>query len=115
MKRHATRGDARQRNHDGSFLPVFDRRKRKIPGLWQRDSFYYAQLRVDLGNGRTVPRRFVKGNGYDNAMLESFWATFKAESFAGERPATRPAAKLQVFDYIEGFYHRSRLHNGLNY
>ena len=56
MERRATQSDARQRNHGGSFLPVFDSRKRKIPGLWQRDSLYYAQLRVDLGNGRTAPR-----------------------------------------------------------
>ncbi len=54
MERRATRGDAQQRNHGGSFLPVFDSRKRKIPGLWQRGSFYYAQLRVDLGN-RHIP------------------------------------------------------------
>ena len=36
-----------------------------------------------------------KGNCYDNAMMESFWATLKAECFAGDRPATREAAKLR--------------------
>ena len=46
-------------NHGQSFLPVFDSRKRKIPGLWMRGSRYYAQLRVDLGNGRTAPRRLA--------------------------------------------------------
>lgn len=71
MKRRATQSDARQRNHGGSFLPVFDSRKRKIPGLWQRDSFYYAQLRVDLGNGRTAPRRFVlNASNLDEAKRE---------------------------------------------
>ena len=40
-----------------SFQPVFDSRKRKVPGLWLRGERYYAQLRVDLGNGRTAPRR----------------------------------------------------------
>ena len=48
-------------------------------------------------------------------MMESFWATLKAECFADGRPATRQAAKLQIFDYVEGFYNRTRLHSGLGY
>lgn len=56
-----------------------------------------------------------KGNCYDNAMMESFWATLKAEALAGQRPATRAAAKLQIFDYIESFYNRQRLHSSLGY
>ena len=40
-----------------SFQPVFDSRKRKVPGLWLRGERYHTQLRVDLGNGRTAPRR----------------------------------------------------------
>ena len=55
-----------------------------------------------------------RGNGYDNARMESFWATLQAEGFAGERPATRPAAKLRIFDYIAGFYNRTCLHGGLD-
>ena len=55
MKRCATESDKQSGKSDGqSFLAVFDSRKRKIPGLWQRGSRYYAQLRVDLGNGRTA-------------------------------------------------------------
>ena len=50
-----------------------------------------------------------------SAMMESFWATLKDECFADERPATRQAAKLQLLDYIEGFYHRTRLHSSLGY
>ena len=56
-----------------------------------------------------------RGNCYDNAMMESFWATLKTECFAGEKPPTRQAARLQIFDYIEGFYNRSRLHSSLGY
>ncbi len=57
MERAATESISRnKRSHPLSFLPVLDSRKRKIPGLWQRGSRYYAQLRVDLGNGRTAPR-----------------------------------------------------------
>lgn len=48
-------------------------------------------------------------------MMESFWATLKAECFHGERPPTRQAAKLQSFDCVEGFYNRTRLHSSLGY
>lgn len=58
MERPATQSNARSKGHGKSFTPVFDSRKRKIFGLWQRGERYYAQLRVDLGNGRTAPRRF---------------------------------------------------------
>ena len=69
-------------------------------------------LLAKQGAAASMSRR---GNCYDNAMMESFWATLKAECFAGERPATRQAAKLQIFDYIEGFYNRTRLHSSLGY
>ena len=71
-----------------------------------------AVLLAESGAAASMSRR---GNCYDNAMMESFWATLKAECFAGERPPTRQAAKLQIFDYIEGFYNRTRLHSSLNY
>jgi hypothetical protein len=58
MQRAATqRDEQRRKNHGESFLPVADSRKRKIVGLWQRGDRYDAQLRVDLGNGRTAPRQ----------------------------------------------------------
>ena len=46
-----------KQKHGQSFQPVFDSRKRKVAGLWRRGDRYYAQLRVDLGNGTTAPRR----------------------------------------------------------
>ena len=60
-----------------------------------------AALLVEQGAAASMSRR---GNCYDNAPMESFWATLKTECFADERPPPRQAAKLQVFDYIEGFY-----------
>jgi integrase len=41
------------------FRAVFDSRNRRIRGLWKRGDRYYAQLRVDIGNGRRSPRRFA--------------------------------------------------------
>ena len=69
-------------------------------------------LLAEQGAAASMSRR---GNCYDNAMMESFWATLKAECFHGKRTATRQVAKLQIFDYIEGFYNRTRLHSSLGY
>jgi putative transposase len=71
-----------------------------------------AALLAESGAAASMSR---KANCYDNAMMESFWATLKAECFARERPATRETARLMVFDYIEGFYNRHRLHSSLGY
>ncbi len=54
------------------------------------------------------------GNCYDNAMMESFFATLKAEC-ASKPFASRAEARTAIFDYIEGFYNRQRLHSALGY
>ena len=56
-----------------------------------------------------------KGNCYDNAAMESFWATLKTECFGSYIPETKDQAKIMIFDYIEGFYNRWRLHSALGY
>jgi putative transposase len=56
-----------------------------------------------------------KGNCYDNAAMESFWATLKTERFASYIPATKEQAKIMILDDIEGFYNRWRLHSALGY
>lgn len=56
-----------------------------------------------------------KGNCYDSAAMESFWASLKAECFGTLIPATRAQAHLMVFDYIETFYNRVRLHSALGF
>lgn len=56
-----------------------------------------------------------KANPYDNAIMESFFATLKTECFQNQIPKSRREAKLILFDYIETFYNRSRLHSALQY
>lgn len=51
-----------------------------------------------------------KGNCYDNAPMESFWGKLKTEWLYGRRFKTRDEAKRAVFEYIEIFYNRQRLH-----
>ncbi len=55
------------------------------------------------------------GNCYDNATMESFFATLKTEVFDRTTPDTRRQAELMVFDYIETFYNTRRMHSSLGY
>jgi transposase InsO family protein len=56
-----------------------------------------------------------KGDCYDNAAMESWNHSFKVEAVHGERFLTRSEAKYQVFEYIEVYYNRKRLHSKLGY
>jgi len=56
-----------------------------------------------------------KGNPYDNAMMESFFSTLRAELTDLEHFPTRQAARTAVFEFIEVFYNRQWLHSLLGY
>ena len=56
-----------------------------------------------------------KGNCWDNAPAESFFATLKKELVHHEKYATRAAARVSLFDDIEVFYNRERRHSALGY
>lgn len=56
-----------------------------------------------------------KGNCYDNAVKESFFHTLKTELCDREHYRTREQARASVFEYIEAFYNRQRLHSTLGY
>lgn len=61
---------------------------------------------------RSMSRR---GNCYDNAVMESFYHSLKAECVMFERYKTRAEAKQSIFDYIEIFYNRQRSHSANGY
>ena len=56
-----------------------------------------------------------KGNCYDNACAESFFHSLKVEALHGERFVTRQAMREEVFEYIEIYYNRKRLHSANGY
>ncbi len=56
-----------------------------------------------------------KGNCWDNALAESFFATLKKELIHGEQFVTRRQAVGAIFEYIEVFYNRQRKHSQLGY
>lgn len=55
------------------------------------------------------------GNCYDNAVAESFFSTLKNEETLHHRYQTRQQARAALYDYIEVFYNRKRLHSRIDY
>jgi putative transposase len=72
----------------------------------------YQQLLAKHGLTASMSR---KGNCYDNAFIESFWSSLKYELVYHHRFATQAEARTAIFDYIETFYNRTRLHSSLAY
>ena len=56
-----------------------------------------------------------KGNCYDNAVAESFFSSLKNELVHHRNFTTRDQARSEIFEYLELFYNRKRLHQSLNY
>jgi putative transposase len=68
-----------------------------------------------LAEAGIVPSMGSVGSAYDNAMAESFVATLKSELlYRGSWP-TRASARTAIFEYLESFYNRKRLHSALGY
>jgi putative transposase len=74
-----------------------------------------AGYRACLAHANITPSMSAAGYCYDNAAMESFWATLKRECFGDYVPQTREEARLMIFDYIEVFYNRQRRHSSLGY
>ena len=55
------------------------------------------------------------GDCYDNAVAESFFSTLKRECVHRHQFQTRKEARTVIFEYIEVFYNRERLHSTLGY
>ena len=72
----------------------------------------YRRLLYSGGFRQSMSR---KGNCYDNAQAESFFARFKAELVENGIFESVEDARSEVFSYIEGYYNRIRLHSSLGY
>ncbi len=56
-----------------------------------------------------------KGNCYDNAVVETFFKTIKAELLWQRTWETRRTAEMAIFEYINGFYNPRRRHSALGW
>ena len=77
--------------------------------------FASAAYRQVLAQHGLLPSMSRTGNCYDNAFIESFWSSLKYEVVYHQRFATHAAARTVIFEYIETFYNRTRLHSSLAY
>lgn len=73
-----------------------------------------------LERGRENGKGFIcsmsrKGNCWDNAPMEAFWGKMKYEWLHEQHFKTRDEARAAVFEYIEIFYNRQRLHESNRY
>jgi transposase InsO family protein len=78
----------------------------------QYASEHYQRRLSEEGITCSMSRR---GNCWDNAAMESFFASLKKELVHDEDYATRDQAKTSIFEYIETFYNRVRRHSSLGY
>ncbi len=78
----------------------------------QYASYCYQVLLSKKGIRCSMSR---KGNCWDNAVMESFYRTLKVELIYLNKHKTRMEAKRDIFEYIEIFYNRERLHSFLGY
>lgn len=81
----------------------------------QGSQYASAGFRTALTTNGIVQSMSGKGNCYDNAVVESFFATLKTEEVEAAGYETRQQAKTSLFSYIEGFYNSKRRHSSLGY
>lgn len=101
-----------------AFRMALFRQKGQLPTLVHSDrgSQYASQdFRDELKKYGCKQSMSRKANCWDNAVAESFFATLKNELVHHEKYKTREQARLSIFDYIELFYNKKRLHSHLNY
>ncbi|MBM4377471.1 MAG: IS3 family transposase, partial [Deltaproteobacteria bacterium] len=93
--------------------------RKPAPGLVHhsdRGSQYASnEYRRALEEHEMVCSMSRRADCWDNAVAESFWSTLKSELVDGTDFPTRAEARLAVFEFIEVFYNRRRIHSHLNY
>jgi transposase InsO family protein len=95
--------------------------KRRLPGAGllahsDRGSQYASEhYRLLLGKHGIECSMSGVGQCWDNAPVESFFASLKRELVHDESYTTRAEARASIFAYVEAFYNRARLHSSLGY
>ena len=94
-------------------------RRQPAPGLLHhsdRGSQYTAaDYRELLASFGVILSMSGKGDCYDNSLMESFFGTLKTECVDRQSFTTRSQARQAIFEYVEAFYNRQRLHSSLGY
>ena len=101
-----------------SWQMALAQRRPASPLLFHSDrgvQYASAQFRGALRQANALCSMSRKGNCYDNAVMESFWSTLKHELIYRCHFRTRAQARQALFEYIEVFYNRCRLHSSLHF
>jgi len=100
-------------------LDMAVRARRPAPGLVHhsdRGSQYASHnYRQALAAGAMICSMSRKGDCWDNAVAESFWATLKNEIPMDTVFSTRAEARRVIFEYIQGYYNSRRRHSSIGY
>ena len=112
-------GDSLDTSLPSAALAMALRQRRPKHGLLHHSDrgVQYASraYRAQLSAHRLHASMSRKGNCYDNATMEAFWSTLKNELVHRTRFVSRDQACLALFDYIEVFYNRVRIHSSLGF
>jgi putative transposase len=73
------------------------------------------KYRKIIKNNKLTGSMSRKGNCWDNAISESFFHTLKVELIHQQKYLTRQEAKSNIFQYIEGYYNKKRMHSSIDY
>lgn len=110
------------RNHTRYAIAALEmavERRRPQPGLVHHTDqglqYTSGTYRAKLESFGLVPSMSRKGNCHDNAVAESFFSSLKNELVHERDFKTRTEARREIFEYIEIFYNRKRLHQTLGY
>ena len=100
-------------------LEMAVQRRQPRPGLIhhtdQGSTYAMRSYRDKLKTHGMISSMSRKGDCWDNAVAESFFANLKNELIYWQHFKTRGEARTAIFDYIEVFYNRQRLHQTLDY
>lgn len=103
---------------NNALLTAIWRRKPSKGLIWHTDrgSQYASDSHVKiLSRHGIIQSMSRKGNCWDNAVAESFFGTLKAELIYQSKFKNREEARCAIFEYIEVFYNRVRIHSANNY
>jgi putative transposase len=93
--------------------------RRPEPGLIHHSdqgvNYAANAYQLELAQHQITPSMSRRGDCWDNAVAESFFATLEFELIEQQTFVSRDAARLAIFDFIEVFYNRQRAHQTLGY
>lgn len=104
-------------NVPGTSMALWNRRP--DPGVVHHSDHGCQYTSIAFGSrcqeAGVVPSLGSRGDCYDNAITESFFATLECELLDQSVFRTRTQARTALFDYVEGFYNTHRRHSALGY